>query len=228
MKKLLITLSVAMFFVLNGCSGLGTVTQAGYNKLKAELDAVDAENQELKVKIANLEAQLAASGTENGAQATEITPTENPSEEMTNDELEEKLKEQSIYVVSTDYIIQDDQYKALYPDMLNAVIKNNSGKDIKTAAVAFAAWDENKLPVKIVGQFNLGGSYIKEVDFGDVNLVDGATFGEKKGFSLSDDCDNIKTIKAIAVSYTDFDGNTWSNPYYKAWKSAYEDKKLKE
>lgn len=58
--------------------------------------------------------------------------------------------------------------------------------------------------------------------------IDGDTFGEEKGMSLDESSNNIKTIKAIVTEYTDFEDNTWNNPYYSVWKSNYENKKLIE
>jgi len=230
MKRKLIVLTMVIIFVLSGCSSEKTVSQVDYNKLKTELDVANSKNKELETEIAKLKDKVSLLETEEKAHLEENTPTKiSVEEEMTNEELEIKLKEQPVFVVSTDYLIQDDEHKALYPDMLNAVIKNNSGKEIKNAKVAFVAWDKNNLPVKIIGQFDFGGgSYIREVDFGDVNMVDGDTFGEDKGLSLDDNTDNIATIKAIVTEYTDFDGNMWSNPYYKTWKSIFENRKLNE
>ncbi len=54
------------------------------------------------------------------------------------------------------------------------------------AVVAYVAWDENNLPVKIEGDMDFnGGSYVKEVNFDGINLVPGGTFGENSGYSIS-------------------------------------------
>ena len=145
---------------------------------------------------------------------------------MTASELESNLSTQPITIVSTDYIVQDEQYKSLYPDMLQAVLQNNTADDIKNAVVAFVAWDKNNLPVKIVGQFDFSdGTYVKKVNYADINLAAGDTFGESSGFSLDENCE-IETFKAIVVSYETFDGDTWDNPYYEDFCSLYEGKKL--
>ena len=110
--------------------------------------------------------------------------------------------------------------------MLQAVIKNASGTDIKNAVVAFVAWDKNDFPVKIEGQYSFGGgSYVTKCNYSDINLIDGASYGTDSGMPLDSDTDNIATFKAIVVSYDDFDGNTWNNPYYDIWAAKYEDQK---
>lgn len=145
---------------------------------------------------------------------------------LTADELEAKLAEQPVVVKGTSVLVQSDEYKSLYPDLLSAVIQNNSGIEIKSVTVGFVAWDENNLPVKIAGKYDYGdGMYFQQVAMDDVNLIDGATYGEKSGMGL-DDNHTIKTAKAIIISYTDFDGNTWENPLLEDFKAIYENQKL--
>mgnify|MGYP001063748101 FL=1 len=147
--------------------------------------------------------------------------------EMTSEELETALLSEPMYVVETEYVVQDEKYKALYPDMLQAVIKNNSGIDVKSAIVAFAAWDSHGFPVKIESQYSLGrGSYVVRVNYSDVNMVDGDTYGHNRGLPLDYESNNISEFKAIVMSYEDFDGNIWNNPYYDTWIGMYENKKL--
>lgn len=161
------------------------------------------------------------------AEKTDATSTERDTETViSEDELESNLATQPITIIKTEYVVQDAQYKSLYPDMLQAVLQNNTEEDIKNAVVAFVAWDSNNLPVKIEGQFDFGGgSYVKEVDYTDINLAAGDTFGESSGYSLGENCE-IKTFKAIVVSYETFDGETWDNPYYDTFCSLYEGQKL--
>lgn len=233
MKKVFAILSIALLLGITGCSPKGdavssdnTVSKEEYDKLKTELDTANSKIKELEAENDGLKEQLSASDIEK--EDLETAEAETPVEEdLSAKDLEAKLKEQPIFVVSTDYLVQSDEYKALYPDMLSAVFQNTSGKEIKNATIAYAAWDKNNLPVKIIGQFDFnGGDYIRQVGYDDVNMVDGATYGDDSGYSLSEDCKNIKTVKAIVADYTDFDGNTWENPYYDSWVSVYENKKL--
>lgn len=146
--------------------------------------------------------------------------------ELTAEELEQALAEQPLAVVEANYVVQSAKYKALYPDMLQAIIVNNTDQDIKNAVVVFAAWDENGLPVKIEGQFDFNDpTYLKKVQYEDINLVGGGRFGEESGYKL-DDSLHIQTVKAIAISYETFEGEKWENPYYKDFKNIYEGKKL--
>lgn len=224
MKKVFLILTITLLiFGSLGCSQKSSNTQEDYDALKVQNEELESKNTELQQQVDKLTA-------ENESLKAEPTPIPTPEvENLSGSDLEAKLAEQPVYVISTDYLIQSDEYKSLYPDMLNAVIKNVSGTEVKNVVVSFAAWDENYLPVKIIGQFDFdGGKYINDCDLGDVNMVDGSTFGEDMGMSLSEDCDNIKIVKAIVREYTDFDGNKWENPYYDAWTSAYENKKLEK
>lgn len=146
--------------------------------------------------------------------------------ELTVEELETQLSEQELKITSTNYIVQDERYKALYPDMMQAILQNNTEHDIKNAVVAFVAWDENNLPVKIKGNIDFSdGSYIKQCNYGDINLIPGGTFGESSGFEVDESC-GIKTFKAIVVSYETFTGVKWTNPLYNDWCKLYEGVKL--
>ncbi len=153
------------------------------------------------------------------------------SQESTNDEASEaellgQLEQQELKVTETKYTIQDENYKSLYPDLLQAVLKNDTEFDIKNAVIAFVAWDENKLPVKIKGNMDFSdGSYVKLVNYSDINLVPGNTYGSESGFEL-DEHHTIETFKAIVVSYETFDGTTWDNPLFDDWKKLYEGKKI--
>lgn len=142
-------------------------------------------------------------------------------------ELQALIDKQEVKVIATKYIVQDAKYKALYPDLLSATVQNNSKSDIRNAVVAYVAWDSNNLPVKIIGQYDYSdGSYVKQCNFSDINLVPGKSVGGDKGMPISDDCSNIDTFKAIVVSYEGFDGETWENPYYSEWIALYSGEKL--
>lgn len=231
-KTFAIMLALMLAFSLFGCSGKETATSNDYDSLQKELDELKADNDTLTAETKDLKAQIEALNAENetlkNQMETSDTANDVPAEvDMTEEELDAKLMEQPMYIISTDYLIQSDDLKSLYPDMLSGVIKNVSGNDVKNAVVSFVAWDKNKFPVKVKGQFDFsGGSYVQTVNYGDVNMLDGDTYGENMGLSLSDDCDNIEYLKAIVMEYTDFDGNKWENPYYKSWITLYENKKL--
>lgn len=148
-------------------------------------------------------------------------------EELTAASVEERLAEQPVVVLSTQYYVQDEKYKYLYPDLLGAVIQNNTTQSLKKAVVAYVAWDSNNMPVKIETQYDYsGGDYVVECNIDDLNLVSGGTYGENMGMALDPDCSTIATFKVIVVSCEDFSGNKWENPVYDDWKSVYENKVL--
>lgn len=152
--------------------------------------------------------------------------SEDSAEAMSEEELAGLLAAEPLAVVETKYTIQDENYKSIYPDMLQAIIQNNTESDIKDAVVAFVAWDENGLPVKIEGQFDFGEhQYVKEVQYSDINLTPGSTYGDQSGYNLGQNS-TIRYQKAIAVSYVTFEGDTWENPYYKEFLKLYEGQKI--
>lgn len=124
-------------------------------------------------------------------------------------------------------LVQSEEYKSLYPDVLQAILVNNTQSDIKDVVVAFVAWDENDLPVLIKGQFDYNpASYIRRASYAGINMVPGSTYGENTGMRLDESIRGIVTVKAIVVSYVTFDGETWENPEFAQFIEEYEGKKL--
>lgn len=202
MKKVVSLLIVLM---------LGTMLVSCKNNSSKEDDLTKSNNQNDVIESGNKE-----------------KPKQETKKILTADELINELNNQPLIVTKTEYIVQDPELKSLYPDMLNVIIQNNSGTDIKSAVVGFVAWDENNFPVKVVGNLDFsGGDYFVQVDYGDVNMVNGASYGDGIGFTLAKDS-KISKFKAIVTAYTDFNGNTWSNPLLDDFKDLYVDKKLEE
>ena len=72
------------------------------------------------------------------------------------------LMQLPVTIIKTKHIVRDKQCKHLYPDMLQAVIKNKTSVKIKDVVVAFVAWDKDNSPVKIKESIDFGdGAYIK-------------------------------------------------------------------
>lgn len=176
---------------------------------------------------------LAACGTDN--ESKDSVDDNNNSSDVTlrkksytaAEEIDAAFLQQEVRIISTEYVVQDKRYKSLYPDLLQVVIKNDSQYDLKNVVVAFVAWDENNLPVKIKGKYDYGSktSYIKKCNYEDINLIPGDTFGDDVGMALSSECDTIDKFKAIVVSYEGFDGEEWTNPLYEDWVKIYEGKR---
>jgi len=147
--------------------------------------------------------------------------------EEANDPFYAELSAQPVYIRSASLIVQSDEYKSLYPDLLQATIVNNSEDDVKDVVVAFMAWDANNLPVLIKTQFDFSaGAYVKQGNYTGVNMVPGSTYGDNFGFKLDESVKGVATVKAIVVSYETFDGETWTNPLYDQYVGQYEGKKL--
>lgn len=176
-------------------------------------------NEDLKVDVTIEDSSFESKGSGNSSAGAGGSISE--------EELMKSIDEQELRVISTEYVIQDEKLKSLYPDMLQAVIQNDTDKDIKNAVLAFVAWDKNNLPVKIKGSIDFtNGEYIQQVKYSDINLVPGKTYGDSSGYSIDSTCE-ITQFKAVVVSYEDFDGGTWNNPLYENWCEFYEGKKLK-
>ncbi|MDO5557769.1 MAG: DUF5780 domain-containing protein [Clostridia bacterium] len=152
------------------------------------------------------------------------------SEEILNKAKEQEIKkyknEQEIEVVSASIAIQSDKYKSLYPDMMVAIIKNNSNKTIKNYTVSILAYDINNYPLKIKESFSFSDAKYEFIGIGEnENILPGATSKDNKGWKL-DENHNISKIVAIVKSADYYDGTSWENPYYQYWIEMYKEKQL--
>ena len=71
-------------------------------------------------------------------------------------------KKQKVYVVdgsARKNIRASGNEKILYPDMLEALVKNNCKKTVKNYEISFLAWDKNKYPVIIYMKYDHDGDY---------------------------------------------------------------------
>lgn len=149
-------------------------------------------------------------------------------EEKSLEELKKEALDFPVEIIDLNILIQDDEYKSLYPDLFSVVVKNNTEVDIRDYKVAMMAWDSNDLPLKLRGQFDFSdGRYVVTVDATDVNLIPGATDGEQSGLPLDDQMKDLQTLEAIVLDYTDFDDNIVENEAAKAFLNAIEGKTLK-
>lgn len=76
----------------------------------------------------------------------------------------------------------------------------------------------------ILYERNVGGNH-KEKNHPLLTVLIVAIWLLVRCHSMGDNCE-IKSFKAIVVSYETFDGDTWDNPYYEDFCSLYEGKKL--
>ena len=74
----------------------------------------------------------------NGEENGEATMSKE-GEEISSERLDELLRTQPVYIDSTEYYVQDEQYKALYPDLLVSTVVNNSGTNIKNSRIFLSA-----------------------------------------------------------------------------------------
>ena len=216
-----------------------TVLLNGTATLTASVSPENADNKALVWTTSDSSIATVNGGTVTGTREGTVTVTATAASgvsacctvtvtRMTPAMLDELLGQQPLYVSSTKYVVQSDRWKALYPDMLQAVITNNSADTIRNAIVAFVAWDSNGLPIKIVPDNNFsGGAYVVRCSYADVNLLPGKSYGSSSGLELYDSKQTeIGSFKACVISYETFDGKTWENPYYEKFIEMYAEKPL--
>ena len=145
---------------------------------------------------------------------------------MTPPVLNAEIAKQDVRVIDTNYAVQSEKFKGLHPDVLQAIVRNDSRKEIQNMKIAYAAWDKDRFPVKIKANFDTsGGAYIARVNYDDIHLRPGETYGESSGFEIDDDI-QISEFKAIVYSYEAEDGTTWFNPLFERWCELHEGVRL--
>ncbi|MBQ9742066.1 MAG: hypothetical protein IJV88_00125 [Ruminococcus sp.] len=158
---------------------------------------------------------------EDGDNPSKIADKEPKTNGIVNvDELAEVIAAQSVKATDAYYSISPETDKEEYPDMLQADIENNLTKKIKNMVVAFAAWDANGMPQKIVGKGTTTGNFVTEVTFKDIEFLANTNFGDKSGYAVEPN-HSIETVEAIVVSYTTPSGDSWENPNYEDWLYLY-------
>ncbi len=141
------------------------------------------------------------------------------------DELGKEMQKQDLYVYKTN-ITKKEEMLTASGDMLHAILYNNSKNEILSATIAFVCWDENGLPLKIQSPSKMSdGDYLLLVEYNNINLVSGKTYGTDKGYYI-DESLNVYTVKAIVVSFQTVNGDEWQNPYLVDFIELYEKKKL--
>lgn len=126
-------------------------------------------------------------------------------------------------IVAIGHVTQPEDSYA--DDFLFVDLQNNTESPIKDAVIAFAAWDNNNLPILIEPARSYDAErYIQKVDYTGINLMGGTVCGhEQGGLAITDECSSkITTVKAIVVSYETFDGVVWENTNFDAFCTLYE------
>ena len=231
MKKLIaLLLMCAMLLSMSACGSEkpDVDTEAKTEVISSESSTNETKEEQPGKQVESEEPKQEPPKEEVKPEAPKEEPKPEPTKEITVDELETKLSEQPVFVSKTNKYVQSSDTKALYPDLLQAIIKNNSDTDIKDIVIGYVGWDANGLPLKIKGNLSITDcSYFEQRKAEGANIVSGATWGETKGLGIDETCP-VETFKAIVVSYTDFEGNTWDNPYLNDFLRIYKEKRIKD
>ena len=198
------------------------------NQILAEVEKLTSSNEFQKAIVQLKDAtDILGADSDIENKLTECNTKLKQKEDVDKAQAKETAKNnQSVTVENVSIQVQSSEYKALYPDMIQAVIKNNSNKTIKNFSIGFTAWDSNGYPIKIKGNIDFSdGAYVYLGKSEDANILSGATYGQNKGWEL-DENHNISTIYGCVKSVTFYDGSTWDNPYYDYWVDDYSDKPL--
>lgn len=140
------------------------------------------------------------------------------------DKIKKLIDSQQLVVTSAKIEVQSSEYKALYPDMMQVLVKNISNQTVKNYQMSILAFDSNGYPLKIKPQYNVTGEdYEFTGNANDVNILPNHTYGDSVGWNL-DEQHGISKIIACVKHVDYYDGSTWDNPYYDYWIQEYKEK----
>lgn len=110
----------------------------------------------------------------------------------------------------TDITTEEKNAGGVYPvTQISYKFTNNLERDIREFTVGIVAWDENKLPIPI-GEETIANSEYKYVLQGTFDNL--ASNGESVSTTTEVDCQGIRYLNIILLSYEDYEGNQWENP----------------
>ncbi|MGI6308916.1 MAG: DUF5780 domain-containing protein [Dethiobacteria bacterium] len=209
MKKYSLLLIVLLIV---GCTSLELTnpeSETTDEALQETIAKLEQENKELKSKL-------------------ELLKPEDEREEHRIEPSAERERLDLVCVESVRIVVQDEKHKALYPDMIEVVIRNNSKETIKNYKVGMLGFDNNGYPVKIEWQLDFsGGSYEKIGLADDANVLPGETFGKNKGWELFYP-HNLRYVLACVYEAIFYDDTVWKNPDYNNWRNKFIEEPLPE
>ena len=108
--------------------------------------------------------------------------------------------------------------------LIQAYMKNNSGKTIKSVEIAIATWDKAGTPVNLTTSG--GGAHYSNISYLELNDLiwpDGVVY-DNKGLGLDSSSKIPERIQVIPIRWTYSDGETGYNAYKEDWLFKYENK----
>ncbi|MDQ0160661.1 DUF5780 domain-containing protein [Alkalibacillus salilacus] len=142
------------------------------------------------------------------------------------EEMKKAKSDQLVVVQESNIVEQSAEHKALYPDMLQMILRNESDKTIENMEVRFLVYDEDGYPVKTRPSMSVSGKVHEfRGNAESINVQPGETFGRENGWEIESPHD-AEEVLSVVKTVDFYDGTTWDNPYYDYWIEEYKDEPL--
>jgi hypothetical protein len=147
--------------------------------------------------------------------------------EPTVDDLKAEYDDLKTQVIKQNAVAMES---GLYPQadgsiMLITDVKNNTAFELTNVVVAFAGFTADGTPVKLMGETETQGYYVREITLTGLTVEAGGYWVGDLGFALSQSCSTIERVEAVVMS-CNVNGEAWVNPLYARWKNTFLGEKM--
>lgn len=138
------------------------------------------------------------------------------------DDLKTQIAKQSAVAMESGLYPQADGSIMLITD-----VKNNTAFELSNIVVAFAGFTADGTPVKLIGETETEGYYVREINLGSLTIEASEYWVGDIGYALSQKCASIERVEAIVMS-CNVNGEAWVNPLYARWKNTFLGEKMED
>ncbi len=138
----------------------------------------------------------------------------------------DKVKnDQQLLAINAQLVEQSDDFKQIYPDMIEVMVENHTDKTVKNYTVSILAYDDKGFPLKLKGPNTDKEVYELKGQAKSAFIKSGDTYGKNAGWTIIENA-NIKTLIACVVEVEYTDGTVWENEYYPYWQEEFVEQPL--
>ena len=193
-----------------------------YNKVSGESNNIDEEGNNIEyidIDSGNSLTLSNANGRITGILVIHLEELQNTKTDMSSIEMYLTNNSENL-PVKIENVYQESVYMGFTTIDFDMV--NITDVDIKKATFGIVAWDSNMLPLELTAMYDIESTYLYRCQGSNIAA------GQTSQASLSFEERDFKYMQILLLEYTDFDGNTWTNPMETYYEENFAGKKFDE